>query len=94
MIAGATTRIILLMIAITDIIVMLLEFFLHYVPTYWKWFNVFYVSTCGPSAVVQTAVLTSAAWYITLMTFERAVAVCFPMKVSTCELTRSNLPFC
>ena len=78
---GITTKIILLFLAATDLLVMIEEFFLHYVPFYWQWFPVFYSGTCGLAMVIQSTTITASSWYITLMTIERFIAVWFPMKV-------------
>lgn len=82
-VSGQTTRIILIFLAVTDLAVMFVEFFIHYVPYYWHWFPVFSSDiSCGIAFMMQAAIITTSSWYLMLMTIERFTVVWFPMKVS------------
>ena len=85
---GKTTRIILMFLAVTDLMVMFTELFVHYIPFYWRWFPVFSNDiSCGIANHIQSSVITCSAWYITLMTIERFIVVWFPMKVRRWKTT-------
>ena len=80
--AGQTTRIILIFLAVTDLGVMVLELFVHYIPYYWRWFPIFFTNIgCGVAFLIQGTAITMSSWYIMLMTVERFIVVWFPMKV-------------
>jgi len=62
---------------------MIVELFVHFIPFYTQWFQVFYTDIgCGIGSLVQASLLTTSSWYILLLTLERFTAVYFPMKVN------------
>ena len=79
---GQTTRVILMFLAATDLVIMLIELLIHYVPQYTRWFPIFYTDLgCGFGFFFQASLLTVSSWYLMLMTMERFTVVWFPMKV-------------
>ena len=52
---------------------------------------VFYKGTCRLAVTVQGIAVTSASWYITVMTAERFIVVWLPMKVGVCMLKSKTM---
>ncbi|KAF6028265.1 hypothetical protein EB796_013431 [Bugula neritina] len=76
-----TTKIILIFLSMADFFIMIVELFVHFIPFYTQWFQVFYTDIgCGIGSLVQASLLTTSSWYILLLTLERFTAVYFPMK--------------
>lgn len=69
-------------LAAADLLVMVTNLLLHFIPQYYRTVPIFYTDLgCGIGNFSQAVSTTVSAWYLVLMTVERFIVVWFPIKV-------------